>query len=494
MNISEIIEKRAEEIRNAVLSAENIVPEEGARVFYVSNSGNDLNDGCTPEKAFKTLEKVNSLVQKGNDIKTYICFKRGDVFRGTLNAVDNVTYTAYGEGEKPILTTSSENGADPQKWSLIEGSENIWCFYRDMIDVGALFFEDGGYAVKLCPYIVGGRYEFGIEKLENHQFINLLSEDEAKGLNNANARDIKGKLYFRCDEGNPGEVFKSIEFAERVYCINLQYRCDNIVIDNLHVDCVGAHGIGGGLINGLVVQNCEVSNIGGGIMLYRKSSVEDKYIVARYGNGIELHGACDGYTVQNCWVHDVYDAGITHQAGSNHAGDMSFDNVCYKGNLVERCIYSIEYYARRSAKNGEPLFMNNIRIADNVIRYAGQGFGAQRTMLYNDWNMGTDIMGWFNAENVTNGNFVIENNILDHSIKSSPDRPVKESTSTLLITAEDEKYLPEMRGNIYVGLKGSQFSCFGRNASPVPFVKAEEGLSAKQLFGDETGKIYIVEE
>lgn len=137
--------------------------------------------------------------------------------------------------------------------------------------------------------------------------------------------------------------------------------------------------------------------------------------------------------------------------------------------------------------------MNNITIADNVIRYSGQGFGSQRTMMYNDWNMGTAIMGWFNAENVTNGKFVIENNILDHSIRSSPDRPIKESSSTLLISAEDEKYLPEMRGNIYVGLKGSQFCYFGKNASPIPFVKAQNGLSAEELFGDKTGKIYIVD-
>lgn len=346
MSITEKIDGMAQEIKRLVLLAESISPEVGARVFYVANSGDDRNDGLSPETPIKTLEKVNSLAPRGNAVKTYICFKRGDVFRGTLDAVDNVIYTAYDKGAKPILTASSENGAEAQKWSLVEGSENVWCFYRDMIDVGAMFFENGGYAVKLCPYIVNGKYEFGCEKLENHQFINILPEERAKELNNANCKDIMGKLYFRCDEGNPGEVFSSIEFAERIYCVNLQYGCENIVIDNLHIDCVGAHGIGGGMINRLTVQNCEVSNIGGGIMLYRKSSTEDKYIVARYGNGIELHGACDGYTVHNCWVHDIYDAGITHQSGGNHAGGVSFENVLYKGNLIERCIYSIEYYAR----------------------------------------------------------------------------------------------------------------------------------------------------
>lgn len=493
MDIIKEVAQRAEELKKSVMSAQDIKPQEASCVYYVANSGDDSNDGRTPETAIKTLEKVNTLLEKGNENPTYICFKRGDIFRGKLEARDNTTYTAYDEGEKPIITVSVENGADAEKWSLVDKSNNIWCFYRDTIDVGALFFENGEYAVKLCPYIVNGRYEFGVERLENHQFINLLPEEQAKGLNNSNAEEITGKLYLRCDEGNPGEVFSSIEFAFRTYCINLPYKSRNITIDNLHIDCVGAHGIGGGHIKNLLVQNCEISNIGGGIMLYRKSSVEDKYIVSRYGNGVELHSDCDGYIIRNCWVHDVYDAGITHQ-GTNGADGVCFRNVCYEGNLIERCIYSIEYFANNTANNGFVTYMENIRMADNVVRFAGEGFGAQRTMMMNDWNMGASLMGWFNSTNECRGSFVIENNIFGNSIPSSPDRPLKNNTSTLLVTAADEKHLPEMKGNTYIGIRGNQFCYFGVNTkAPIPFVMATDGLSAEELFGDETGKIYVID-
>lgn len=495
MDILRTVDQKAEVIKSRVMSAADIKPEGGARVFYVAQSGDDRNDGASPETAVRTLEKVNALVEKGNREKTYIRFKRGDIFRGQLTARDNTVYTAYGTGEKPVITVSPENGADPAKWCLAENSNNIWCFYRDMPDVGALFFENGGYAVKQCPDIVNGKYEFGTERLEDRQFICMLPEEQAKDLRNNNAEDITGKLYFRCDEGNPGEIFSSIEFAVRIYGVVLPYESENITVDNLHVDCVGAHGIGGGYITDLLVQNCEISNIGGGIMLYYKSATEDKYTVSRYGNGVELHSACNGYTVRNCYVHDIYDAGITHQQGTNHSTDLVFRDVNYEGNLIERCIYSIEYFARRSAGTNIPCVMENIRMADNIIRFAGHGFGAQRTILYSHWNMATSIMGWFTAHNVTRGGFVIENNILSHSTPSSPDRPLKQNTSTLLIAAEDKKYLPEMRGNTYIGLRGNQFAYFGENTpAPIPFATAEDGLSAEVLFGDKTGKIYIVEE
>lgn len=50
----------------------------------------------------------------------------------------------------------------------------------------------------------------------------------------------------------------------------------------------------------------------------------------RYGNGVEIYGGCDGYTIDNCYVHDVYDAGIAHQ------------------------------YDMRSWKGGDPILMKNV--------------------------------------------------------------------------------------------------------------------------------------
>ncbi len=76
-----------------------------SRDFYVSNSGNDNNDGLSESSPWKSIEKVNSEISKfvSGDI---IAFRSGDVFYGSLllSNVAGITITSFGSGEKAILT------------------------------------------------------------------------------------------------------------------------------------------------------------------------------------------------------------------------------------------------------------------------------------------------------------------------------------------------------------------------------------------------------
>ena len=55
------------------------------------------------------------LLQSGDAV----LFRRGDLFRGNLKTFSGVIYGAYGEGEKPIISASEENGAVESNWSLV---------------------------------------------------------------------------------------------------------------------------------------------------------------------------------------------------------------------------------------------------------------------------------------------------------------------------------------------------------------------------------------
>ena len=99
--------------------------------YYVSNTGNDNNDGHTPETAWATLEKVNSASLSRGD---GVYFERGDTWRGQLWAQEGVTYSAYGQGAKPNIFASPENGANASKWALLDGTSNIWVYHMDMMD------------------------------------------------------------------------------------------------------------------------------------------------------------------------------------------------------------------------------------------------------------------------------------------------------------------------------------------------------------------------
>ena len=97
-----------------------------ARIFHVdATSGDDHNDGLSPEKPWRTLVQVNAAPLRPGD---KVLFKRGEMWRGQLvpqsGAPDApITYGAYGEGEKPVLLGSVSRN-DPQDWQH-EGN-NIW--------------------------------------------------------------------------------------------------------------------------------------------------------------------------------------------------------------------------------------------------------------------------------------------------------------------------------------------------------------------------------
>ena len=119
-------------------------PSGSGTSFYVSNSGDDANDGRSPAQPWKTIGKVNSALV-GMQPCDRVLFHRGDVFRDTyvrlanqVNAGPNTTLQtdpprfsgnsscqftigAYGNGPAPLI-----DGADPLslRWSHVAG--NTW--------------------------------------------------------------------------------------------------------------------------------------------------------------------------------------------------------------------------------------------------------------------------------------------------------------------------------------------------------------------------------
>ena len=102
---------KAKERKNTIMSSSTDVNITGTS-YYVANDGNDNNNGLTPETAWATMDKVDSANLKNGD---GVFFKRGDLWRiQPIICKDGVTYSAYGEGEKPRIYASQENaiGAD----------------------------------------------------------------------------------------------------------------------------------------------------------------------------------------------------------------------------------------------------------------------------------------------------------------------------------------------------------------------------------------------
>lgn len=96
-----------------------------ANTYYVSNtSGNDQFDGLSSEYAFKTLNKINSIIYNPGDT---ILFKSGDSWEGMLwikgsgNLNNPIVIDSYGGEQKPII-----NGDGYQACILIYNDDNIY--------------------------------------------------------------------------------------------------------------------------------------------------------------------------------------------------------------------------------------------------------------------------------------------------------------------------------------------------------------------------------
>src|SRR5688572_4786826 len=94
-----------------MLSASLIAQE---KKYYLSGKGNDASDGQTPQTAWRTVDKINSIDFKPGDS---LFLEGGTIFHGTikLTSDDNgsagkpVVFTSYGKG-KAIINAGDGEG------------------------------------------------------------------------------------------------------------------------------------------------------------------------------------------------------------------------------------------------------------------------------------------------------------------------------------------------------------------------------------------------
>ena len=465
-----------------ILSTKDTIVISGTK-YYVSNDGNDDNDGKTPETAWATINKVNEYTYEKGD---GVLFRRGDFFRGNLLAKGGVTYAAYGEGAKPKLSASEENGAGAEKWSLVEGTTNIWKYYRQLVDIGGLVVDkgEGEYLLEkkcACLDIKEGTYYKKADKseafdpvkdLDNHTFFNLLKTTAYT--------TERTDFYLRYDEGNPGEIFNSIEFLDaKTHTIRAG---SDVTIDNLCILHSARHGIGAGSCKNLVITNCEIGWIGGALFgVWQQPN--GIVVFGRFGNGIEVYGSCDNFVIDNCYVYQCFDAGITNQLQKGESHDCVNKDVFFRNNLIEYCCYNIEYFMGIGFIEVTRL-LQNVVYENNICRMAGFGWG--RVNPTNSAN----IKGW-DHRNESDG-FVIRNNIFDRAYGD-----------ILHIGTTRLEWMPEFSGNTYVQYRNSLLGHIGPNPTIkyIKYMDAEDIVYDENVIGfisdvmgDDVNEVYFLDE
>lgn len=487
----DLFEKRKAEIRNSVSCADI-----KGTAYYVSSDGDDKNDGKSPDKAWKTLSKVSSAALNYGD---GVLFRRGDIFRGYVPTVyDGVTYAAYGEGAKPVLCAGDKDYAKSELWEIYDEKNNIWKLTEKILDVGTLVFNHGEYHAKklfptfteqgsfVCREDESKLFDVRDELVDDldlywHFDERLTTFPDKEGCFPVPAvNDGYGELYLRCNAGNPGEVYDSVEALARRHMFYVG-RCKDVKFDNLCIKYVGMHGIAGAWdVKGLTVSNCEFGWIGGTIHQYYGNDPNypqgHRGQVGRFGNAVEIYGGCEDYTVSNCYVYQIFDAGLTHQFTAPYKTVMK--NVKYTDNIIEKCVYGIEYFLEIE-EGGEESMMENIEMSRNFIRLGGYGWGQQRHNIHTP----ALIKGW-SFEN-TAKNYRITDNIFDRC-----------AYRLLHTVAKKKDSCPIMDGNTYIQNFSTSLGQYGHNEVKEPEnMVFDENADKKicEILGDNNAKvIYVV--
>lgn len=491
MEIEKLAERRRQEIRNT--------PDKldiSGKTYYVSNAGDDAGDGLSPETAWKTLNRVSDAeLQRGDGV----LFKRGDLFRGFVNTRAGVTYGAYGSGEKPRFYGWDRDLADAALWTQVDAEHGIWKLNEKILDPGTLVFNDGeAHCRKLIPSYIDGRFvcrddesrEFVMAREMTRDldlfwyFDDILTTVPSKGKNfpvpEMGPRSY-GDLYLRCDRGNPGECFNTIEALPRraMFVIGAN---DHVHIDNLCLRYIGLHAIAaGGHVAGLHVTNCEIGWIGGTIQNYLGTDPNypqgGRGTVTRFGNGIEIYGGCEDYLVSNCYLYQAYDAGITHQVTTG-GEKKTMTGIRYENNLVEYCVYAIEYFLDMNNGDTES-YMRDVVMCGNLLRLSGYGWGQQR----HNTDTPALIKGWSYVNAASD--YVVRDNIFDRS-----------AYRMLHLVAEKQDSCPNMDGNTYIQHAGGMLGQYGGNEISEPeIIRFDENIESAitDVLGDRNAKLCVIE-
>lgn len=371
-------EKERKELLDEILNTPNTAElyDIKGKIYYVSTSGNDANDGTSPEKAIQTLAAVDGLLLEDGDA---VLFERDCIWRmyEKFNCRSNVIYGSYGEGRKPMFLGSPKNFAQ-ETWKPSK-KKNVWQInYMYAYPCGA-FFDQG----KEAGYL---KTSFRAMTANTHFYF-----DESMAT-----------LYLYCDKGNPSDVYESIEFTQNVTDIWLPTGVSNVIVDNLAIRYATC-GIGMNFMNtGITVTNCEIGFTGGG------GSDPTRL---RAGNGIGTWcGGAEMYVRHN-WIYQTFDSALSPQG--NVGKYYFYENMEYTDNLLEFNNADIEWWDHGNDSYTDEITWSkfvNFKMEDNIMRFTSLGWGTRE----DDGGIRGIEGVWFGT---TEGNYLenitFKNNIID---------------------------------------------------------------------------------
>ena len=404
--------KKADERREAILNTDNTIIKSDTYIqgktytgtaYYVSCDGDDDNDGLNETTPIKTIARLKMIELHEGDA---VFFERGSVWDECeyliFDDVERLTFSAYGEGPKPVISGSLGNASGADKWTLYyEGKDGrkIWKYYEKSPEVGVIVFNDGeAYAKRDAPYWDGKKYidiencrlgeDYDVKKhLENMRFFPALEYQSEpfdptsmfiEGIIDKTCTEqfITGDLYLRCDEGNPGELFDDIRRSTPYSFMRGMYdygTCDNLCFAYSIQTVAGGANRDRGAGTHLLFQNCEAKWMGGGVYHYGEE-FPDVFVM---GGGFNVNGGFE--RIINCYTHHCYQEGPSCE--TFEFLDGMIEDIRFEGNLTEYCVMGNSFTNWDQTLRDTHLF-KNVSYKDNMVLFSGfENLYAKKTFM-----------------------------------------------------------------------------------------------------------------
>jgi hypothetical protein len=365
--------------------------------FYISSKGNDAANGLTPSTSWLTIEKINKTKFYPGDS---ILFNRGDAWRegqalyGLSNGTAGhpIVFGAYGSGAKPLILASKDISTSVF-WT--KSSENIWKTTSKINITTKDLSRTGQITPDVANLIFNNEESIGVKK----RFLEGLTTQGDFSLNLADT------LLYLYSAINPSTYYSKIEATgirnceNNIEVINGQY----LTFVNLDIRYSKNNGLFLNSCSNIEISNCDFSWIGGCYYPIQTFMQNPDPNTKRMGNGVQLWKGNSDIIVKNCYINQVYDAGISPQGNSS---SYSIKNLKFHHNLINNCYYSFEFWGRPSTSTGDSIYFEN-----NTCLNSGYGWStAQRPD-----KGGAAHLKFFDSDMVFSSVF-IRNNIFDESV------------------------------------------------------------------------------
>ncbi len=385
--------------------------------YYVSESqGNDDADGLSPDTAWKTLKRACEHKYNSGDA---LLLRRGDKWYENMTAQSGVTYSAYGSGAKPKVY-AAHNGKE-NAWLKTE-TDGIWLYDCKLADkdIGVIVFNNGEkYAQK----------KYTLKHItDNLDFVYIFPCDDA----------ADGRLYLRCDEGNPNEVFDNIDISfitkTQASIIKMPGGAHDITIKNLELNYAHDIFFVAGSKN-IFVSYCICGWTGGAYI--------SKDNPLRFGGGAGCWHSCNNMVFDHCYIYQQFDSGVTPQYHYREADASIFKDFITTDCLFEKCEYTLEYFQTQTNRDDD--LFENMYFGYNLCFNGGCGFGDKT-------NGSAYLKAWQNHKNHSK-NCVIENNVFFEAAEHSISICARNNDRSFSYSQ-----LPLIKQNLFVEPKGKPFA------------------------------------